>query len=111
MRLFVLSLSALLLLPGCGVNEDNYVEKFAKVVCELYYDCFEEFGEYWDDVDACVDETAELLDDGDESYTDCEFDSKNARKCIDSYEAITCEQIDANTYEIDEEACENIWAC
>ncbi|MBW1881235.1 MAG: hypothetical protein JRI25_21995 [Deltaproteobacteria bacterium] len=110
MRPLVLTLSAAFLPPACGINEDNYREKYIKVVCELYYECEEGFTAYWDDVDACVDD---ILDDDttDDDYADCAFDSKNARKCLDSFKAITCEQIDADEVEIDEEACDNIWEC
>jgi len=108
----MLALSTLVLLPACGVNEDNYVEKFAKVLCGLYDECYqEEFASYWDDVNQCVDELVDAMDEGGDYYADCTFDNKNAKDCIDSYKKVTCDDIEADTAEIDETACENIWEC
>jgi hypothetical protein len=111
MRPLVLTLSAALLLPACGVNEDNYQEKFVEAACDLYYECIEDFAGYWDDVDACVNDIMENLDPVDEDYADCEFNSKNARKCLDSYKEITCEDIESGEAEFDEAACQNVWEC
>ena len=117
MRHLVLALTAGLLLPACNtINQDNYLEKFIKVQCKIYNECYEEdFAEYWDDVDDCVDEGMEGLEGYqeyiEEYYADCEFSSKNAGKCINSYKKVSCEDLESDDYEIDEEACENIWEC
>jgi hypothetical protein len=111
MRRLVLVLAAGMLLPACGVNRDNYVEKFVKVRCELY-ECYEDFEEYWNDVDECVDEALGYLEDYlDEYYADCEFSRRNATKCINSYKKISCEDFESGDYEYDGEACEDIWEC
>jgi hypothetical protein len=42
MRHLVPVLAAALLLPACNtINQDNYLEKFVKVQCKIYDECYE----------------------------------------------------------------------
>lgn len=71
------------LLVGCGVSEEQWVDDSAKASCKFSKRC--DTATFWasyDSVDACTDETVDLLHENDEYYSTCTFDSDSAKQCL-----------------------------
>ena len=95
---------------GVAVDEDNYNEvaletgcKFAKK-CNTYYFYLE-----YDDVDDCVNEQEDELEDAWDYFEDeCDFDEDKAADCMALYNATCKEAADDEDYFED---CLEVWEC
>jgi hypothetical protein len=83
------------LLPACGLSEDNFLDKFANKSCDLYFDCEDEL-EYdlkWDDKGECVEFFEGITQEqGDEA--DCEYDEDAAHDCLAAIDDMECSDLD-----------------
>lgn len=110
-----LGLVALGLALGTGcfgkANEKNWREKSAKVSCKMSKRCStSQFFFHFDSLDDCIDEAQDLYDDEAEFLEyNCEFDKKQARKCIRLMKR-SCKAI-GSEYDDLYDVCSTVWAC
>jgi hypothetical protein len=86
------------LLPACGLSEENFIEKAARKSCEAVFECAEE-----EDIDPKFDDEEECREfieglaqpQGDEA--DCEYDGGAARDCLDAYDEMDCDDVMGGT--------------
>ncbi len=97
-------------LLGCGVSEDNFIDKAARATCGYTERCYRgTFVDNWDDMADCIDD---YIDDNEDFYDDlndeCDFEPDEADKCLDSYREATrtCDDDD-----IEYDDCLDIWDC
>ncbi len=63
------------------VNQDNFLEKYTRALCDFDEHCNKSaFLEQFDDVDECFDDTMELYEDLD--VDGCDFDKDKAKSCL-----------------------------
>ena len=70
----------LVFIMGCfGTNEGSFPEAYAKELCRFEEYCFRsDFVDEYDDVQECMDQTLQNVDEG----ADCAFDASRARECL-----------------------------
>lgn len=103
-----MALSMVVLLPACGVNKDNFSERFANKLCAFFAECQAPyFNEYYGSQDECVDSYMDYY-----AYTDyyqgCEFNKSKAKDCLSSLDraADSCRYQDFDYY-----ACYEVYDC
>ena len=89
----------LLTLLACfgTVNEKNFVEKYSEALCTFEDECNRSaFLEEWDDVDECVEDSLDAIDDADLDLDSCDFDKDKAKECLSAIKDATedCEAED-----------------
>jgi hypothetical protein len=86
----------LLLLTACGVNEDNFADKFGHLLCSLSEECYEEdFDDAYDDFEDCLDDTTRLMEDvQDYAESLCAIDYDIASECYADMKAMSCEEFE-----------------
>lgn len=107
-RSAVLSLFAL---AACGVNEDNWGEKNARVECEYMERCAAlEFFYLYDDQGECIDKKLDYWDEyGEQVVQGCKFDEEAANECHKLL-GQSCETIVDDMDDVTE-ACAEAWNC
>ncbi|MFT7517985.1 MAG: hypothetical protein ACI9MC_000109 [Kiritimatiellia bacterium] len=90
-----------LLIAGCGLNSDNYPDKYAKTLCDAYIDCeVNRFEEAYDDRKDCEnaisDSVWRLL--GGVTNEECPFDKGAAQTCLQDLKNATCDSLAAGTW-------------
>ena len=114
-RVFGLSTVAALVAVGTGcfggANENNWREKSATVSCSMAKRCStSQFYFHYDSMSDCVDEAQDLYDDqADFLENSCEFDKKQARKCIRLMKR-SCKKI-GGEYDDLYDVCSQVWSC
>jgi len=92
------------------VNEKNFLEKYSEALCTFEDECNRSvFLEEWDDVDDCVDDQLDIIDDADLDLEDCDFDKDNAKDCLATIKDATedCEAEDI----ADADECGEVFDC
>lgn len=96
------------LLAACGVNKNNFDDKFAESLCKAVRECSEAyFNSYWSSLDDCEEEYSDYYSES--TIEDCDFDNKQAREClkaVDDY-ARSCDYRDIEGVD----ACAEIYDC
>ncbi len=93
-----------------GVKEENWPEKAADVSCHFAKRC--DTANFWaqfDDVEHCIAETKDLLEDEADLYDGCTFDSKNAGDCLSAMRS-NCKEA-GQSYDALFAACYDVWVC
>ncbi|MFH1464735.1 MAG: hypothetical protein ABIO70_10145 [Pseudomonadota bacterium] len=85
-----------LLLVGCGVNEDNFAARFARLYCSQAEECYEdEFDEEYDDFGECLDDATAIMEDTQDYFEAlCEIDYDLATECYSDAKAMDCDEIE-----------------
>lgn len=84
-------LSGCSLLSGTPLDQDSYFDELAETTCKVNKDCFKAYYESeWDDLEECVDDHVDLLDDAKDYYEDCDFDEDQAKACLDAMRGAEC---------------------
>ncbi len=103
--------SLCMLLVGCGVTEESFAVEFATMTCRKARSCEpEDFEDWYDDLDDCVDDTEgvwELVQDGAELF--CDIDYQLASRCYRQLKFASCEQWDDEDWNA--EACDEYVVC
>ena len=104
------SISSLaLLLAGCGIDEDNFEERFAQGICSTAERCHpDEFYETYEDLEGCLEATVPLVEDVQDVESPCAIDYELATECYRETMALSCEEVD-DGYQ--PEACEGYVVC
>ena len=113
MRLLSIALlPATLLVTSCGVNEDNFPEKYAKATCDQMFDCEIQGYDTWEDETACREDIQDVWDDMKQMMDalGCSVDYDLAGDCLKDYRRASCEEIDSPTG-FTSSACEDMWIC
>ncbi len=105
-----LALLLVVIAAGC-ISEGNYTKSLSKESCQRSRECFRaEFDDEYSDLNDCVEESTETLDDLDSCYASagCDFDVAKAKACRKAIGAATCEDfIDG----VDDDSCDEIYDC
>jgi hypothetical protein len=92
------------------VNEKNFIEKYSEALCTFEDECNRSaFLEEWDDVDECVEDSLDAIDDADLDLEDCDFDKDKAKDCLDTIKDAT-EDCDAEDL-ADADECGEVFDC
>jgi hypothetical protein len=85
-----------LLLIACGVNEDNFADKFAHVLCSQAEECYpDDFDDSYEDFGECLDDMAAYMDDVQRTAEQlCEIDYEIASECYADLKSMSCDEID-----------------
>ena len=97
----------LLVLGACGLNANNFDDRFAEELCKAYQECQAVyFNEYYDNVRECTDAITGYY--GGDYYADCDFDRKAAKDCLKRYKSFrrSCEYEDL----YDDDSCYMVWS-
>jgi hypothetical protein len=86
----------LLLLAACGINEDNFADKFGALACDQYEDCEpDNFDDDYDSFDDCLDDAVPLFEEvQDWGEEVCGIDYDLATECYRDMKAMDCEEIE-----------------
>lgn len=86
-------------LAACGVGtitEENFAEKTADTFCPVVKECNRGFfdAEYGGEMKECREETIDDVEDAMElaDDADCDFDADEAKLCLETFRASTCEE-------------------
>ena len=87
-NLVLLSLVA----TGCGLDEDKFLDKFAKELCDKEFDCAEEedYESKFDNEEECVEFFQGIMQPSDDE-ADCEYNSEAAHDCLGAIEDLECD--------------------
>ena len=97
----------------------EFWEATQAVYCELWVTCNSPddlAGPYWGDVDwqsaeDCIAWMHEYMS-ADEPARGCAFDPAEAARCLNAYEAVTCESFAAGITDLEDlDACDEVWSC
>ena len=92
---------AALLLCACGVNTDNFPDKYGHALCKVHYDCeISRFEAAYDDPKDCEEKIGDnvwrLL--GGVTGEQCDFDKGAARDCLDDISKAECGALESGTW-------------
>lgn len=88
-------------LVGCGWSWDRYIEEKQQATCQMLVDC--EYADIygWSTVDDCL--TAQQSSADAAADSECaDYDGGAAKKCVEAYLALSCEDFPAGTSQIDD---------
>lgn len=105
------SLLLLALVAGCGVNEDNWGDKSAKIECKELERCSAiDFFDLYDNKGECLDKKHEYWDSyGQQTRDNCTFDEDAAKKYF-KYLNGSCQDIADHADDITKTYSE-VWNC
>ena len=78
------------LLIGC-YSENKFAEDWATANCTLYDDCDYLSYQSFSDFEECYDE--EVVDLHPDSQSDCDYDAKLAKTCVENVNQMSCEDL------------------
>ncbi len=106
-----LAVLPLLVLSACGVNENNWGDKNAKVMCDYMERCDAlEFFYLYDDQGECMDKQLDYWDEyGEQTKQGCKFDEEAANECHSLLNQ-SCEKI-ADDIDDVQSTCAEAWNC
>lgn len=98
----------MLLAASCGVNKNNFADKYATAYCHMYSECQSAyFNDYYDSVKDCADNFSEYFD---SSYYDtCDFDKKSASACLKLIKSVEKSCDFSEVY--DDDSCYYVYKC
>lgn len=96
---------ALLLAPACGgPSEDNFMEKYSRLACDLSFECDPVAAEaYFDSEGDCRDYVEEAFDATAALRETCVYDPEQADACLDGVRDADCDSFS------DPPACDRVW--
>lgn len=99
-----------LLSVACTPNEDDFMEEFVEALCEKAEECdIEDWDDYYDDADECIDEMEEEYDD--DYFDDCDYDEDEAKDCLDAIRDADCDDDGEEFWDAIEDDCDEVWDC
>ena len=90
------------LLAGCGLSEEDFTSQSIEISCSKTFECYDstitDLLPYTTEED-CI---AYFTDAADQTEADetCEFDSSKGQECLDAWDAVTCDEMADNSYDI-----------
>ena len=100
-----LALALPLIVAACGsaLTEEDFTNESINIMCDKTFECYtaEELevfaGFFGADSAECVTIMTALVEDGEETETECVFDADAAQTCLDDAEAQSCDDLKAGT--------------
>jgi len=100
------------LLVACGVDQDNFAEKFGEISCDQGLECELDGYDQYADADECVPQAAAdwlaVAELGDEF--DCSLDYEFAADCLKIFKKSDCDAVADRSWESEGE-CAELFAC
>jgi len=113
-QLLFLGFSATLILPACGVSEEQKADQLTEAWCSRYKECRTDgFNKSWDSPGQCQNQESErwlnkLNSIDGETVLSCTFDEKQIKSCADALSAMDCDQFSNKDWEAD---CDAVLVC
>jgi hypothetical protein len=103
--------AALVVAGGCGIERDDFFERFSEELCQAYEKCEEGLliGE-WGTRDACEQAQLDVFY-GQEAINlerGCTWDDAAARQCLNAFRGRTCNALDTGEWSL---SCDGLWSC
>jgi hypothetical protein len=95
-------------LAGCGMSEEDFSTQSIEITCQKFVECFDAeaialLG--FTNEEECIDLYTTAAEEA-ETDDSCEFDGSKGQDCLDAWEAVTCEDMNAGTYDVS--ACDDL---
>ena len=97
MRANLLLLSSLIV-TGCGLSEDKFIDKVANKYCDLFFECEDDldYDLKWNDEGECVEYFQGITQPKGE-HADCDYDEGAAHDCLAAIDELECSDLNEFT--------------